>query len=303
MTNESEVGVVVGRFQVPDLHSAHVDFIKEVESRHSRLLIFIGVHPFPSSRDNPLDFPTRAAMLRSYFPNAIIMPIYDHASDAVWSDSLDSMVRGVYPFHRAVLYGGRDSFIRHYEGKFQTCELYGSEAKSGTDEREAVRRSTLTTALERRGAIYACSNRYAEVKPTVDIALVKKENKDFFICVGRKPGESAWRLPGGFVEAKHGSLEDTVIQELFEETGILTTKGSIYYIGSFKVNDWRASDTETIMTSLFAVRYTDGAIRPGDDISEVKWVRFADLYHLEQFAPHQELFERVSDRAVLATGL
>ncbi len=62
MTNESEIGVVVGRFQVPELHPAHRDFIKEVESRHSRLIIFVGVHPFPSAKDNPLDFHTRAAM-------------------------------------------------------------------------------------------------------------------------------------------------------------------------------------------------------------------------------------------------
>ena len=300
MTNECEIGVVVGRFQVPELHSAHRAFITEVESRHSQIIIFVGVHPFPSAKDNPLDFPTRAAMLRSAFPNAMIMPIHDHSSDEVWSSSLDSLIKGAVPFGRAILYGGRDSFVGHYEGVHPTCELHPETAHSGTDERDAVRRSTLTTANERRGAIYACANRYPEVKPTVDIALVKEEEKGgtpvFSVLLGRKGGESGYRFPGGFVEPKHKCLEEAVLQELREETGIWEEKNSLWYAGSFQVDDWRTTQTESILTSFFFCHYTQGAAVAGDDLAEVKWVNVNDLHSYKKVKTHVPLFEMFDAR-------
>ncbi len=38
-------GVIVGRFQVNDLHDGHMELFRQVRSRHKTVVVFIGVHP------------------------------------------------------------------------------------------------------------------------------------------------------------------------------------------------------------------------------------------------------------------
>ena len=39
------VGVIVGRWQVPDLHAAHKELIQQVLDKHPRVIIFVGLAP------------------------------------------------------------------------------------------------------------------------------------------------------------------------------------------------------------------------------------------------------------------
>ena len=63
MKNTAPIGVIVGRFQVPNIHDGHKALFDEVAARHERLIIFVGVHPFPATKSCPLDYATRAFML------------------------------------------------------------------------------------------------------------------------------------------------------------------------------------------------------------------------------------------------
>ena len=74
----STLGVIIGRFQTPDLHEGHRHLIDTAVSRSDAVLILIGVSGgFPSARD-PLPYRVREAMLREYCPDAVIRPLADH---------------------------------------------------------------------------------------------------------------------------------------------------------------------------------------------------------------------------------
>ncbi len=39
----ADVGVIVGRWQVDDLHEAHTRLIEEVRAQHKKVIIFVGL--------------------------------------------------------------------------------------------------------------------------------------------------------------------------------------------------------------------------------------------------------------------
>ena len=57
------LGVIVGRFQVPELHEGHHKLIAHVLSQHPQILILLGVTPVLGSKRNPLDYITRERMI------------------------------------------------------------------------------------------------------------------------------------------------------------------------------------------------------------------------------------------------
>ena len=42
VTKPTDVAVIVGRFQVNELHDAHIDLITSVTQKHDRVLVFLG---------------------------------------------------------------------------------------------------------------------------------------------------------------------------------------------------------------------------------------------------------------------
>ncbi len=87
-----DVGVVVGRFQVPDLHAAHRALIQTVCDQHDKVLVVLGVSPLRATTQNPLDFEARKQMILAEFPHVTVLPVKDSASDHVWSRRLDEVV-------------------------------------------------------------------------------------------------------------------------------------------------------------------------------------------------------------------
>lgn len=63
MSDSKDIGVIVGRFQVNELHPGHLELINDVTARHKRMIVFLGVAPVLVTRNNPLDFITRKEML------------------------------------------------------------------------------------------------------------------------------------------------------------------------------------------------------------------------------------------------
>src|SRR4051812_4466609 len=106
MKTNTNIGVLVGRFQTPELHEAHIQLIQEVAGRHQKVLIFLGVSPVPVTRRNPLDFPTRMLMIKKFFPDIVVLPLMDMASDDAWSHQLNEKIREAFPIGTCTLYGG-----------------------------------------------------------------------------------------------------------------------------------------------------------------------------------------------------
>jgi bifunctional NMN adenylyltransferase/nudix hydrolase len=283
-----DIGVIIGRFQIHELHEAHKEMIDEVLSRHEKVIFFLGVSPTLSTKRNPLDFRSRKVMIEeTYNKDMIILPINDKKRDDIWSKQVDEKIREVEPVGSVVLYGSRDSFIPHYEGKFDTIELVPNSIVSASQVRREVSKKVERTKEFRAGVIYGAYNNFATVHPVIDVAIMNGDETE--VLLGRKKNERRFRFIGGFTDVTDESYEQTVRREAKEETGVEVD--GIEYITSMRVEDWRyRSDPErAIITSFYKAKKVFGREEGNDDIEEVKWFKLADFGEDELVTEHNKL--------------
>lgn len=282
----NEVGVIIGRFQVHNLHNEHLKLIKTVFNNHEKVIIFLGTTTAINTKRNPLDFITRKLMLEKEC-NAIILPLPDNKSDIVWSKSIDTRIAEVFPSKKATLYGSRDSFIPYYKGKHETCELEPDSYISATDIRESISKKTLESSDFRAGIIYSVYSQYPIMFSTVDVIIIKEGQ----ILLGRKKDEDQWRFIGGFVDPTDDSDLAACKRETREETGL--ELDDFKFICSKKVLDWRYKGVKdrSIMTHFYEAKYIFGSPQPADDIEELKWFDFQPKLSNILVEEHVNLFE------------
>ena len=275
-SKDYQIGVIIGRFQIHELHEAHTNLIDAVIKKHHKVIIFLGVNSIGPTKRNPLDFDSRKRMLQTKYPQIVIAPVKDVNNDEIWSSKLDEKIREIYPMGKALLYGGRDSFIPHYKGKNDTAELHQEIFLSGTEVRKILSQKIQDSSDYRAGKINAAYNRYPVSFATVDIAPINYDRQE--ILLAKKPNESKYRFVGGFADPKDESYEVSAKRELTEEVGIIET-GPMKYICSMIVDDWRyKSEDDKIKTILFKCQYAFGSPQPDDDIEEVRWFKIEDFF-------------------------
>lgn len=292
MKTKTHIGVVVGRFQTPYLHQGHQHLLNHVAKKHKNRLIVLGVSVARGVQNNPLDIRVRSAMIQTWetrwpFP-AQIRTLNDQESDSRWSRSLDKLIFEVFPQvgvgSKVILYGGRDSFISHYSGQFETKIVPSKITVSSTELRDQVLFSNLPK-LESpifaegyaNGQIAASQWAYPQVLPTVDIAVTRHANPDgtgpLELLLGWKTGDTSLRFPGGFVDPRDENLELAAKRELSEEAPGIAVEGDMTYICSTLVEDWRyPGPLNRIMTTLMHGAYTFGHTQAGDDLEGLTWV-------------------------------
>lgn len=286
-----DVGVIVGRFQVPFLHDGHREVLKFVAERHHKVIVVLGVTGHgQATKSNPLDYDARVQMISEEFPEFTFQYIEDSPSDEFWSSWLDRIITTqTSASQTAVLYGSRDSFIPHYTGRFPTLELDTDKILSGTELRESVKkRKSGNTKDFREGRVSAVYDQFPANQFTVDIAIFNDDHTQ--ILLGQKENErDTWRLPGGFAEH---TLERTARKEAQEETSLEITDPT--FVKSFEIDDWRyrGEIDKKITTALFVCKALFGKAQGGDDLPRVKWFKVADLdIEKEVVDNHQVLVE------------
>lgn len=292
---KTDVGVIVGRFQVHELHEAHIDLINSVKDRHDEVIIFLGLSPVRNTINNPLDFKSRKKMINEVFPDIQVYYIDDVHDDNIWSSNLDSQLsKWLNPSQSATLYGSRDSFLKCYHGKFPTCELESEFFISGTEIRRQVANSYGPTKDYRAGMIAATTHRYPTAFQAVDVAVMD----DFRVLMVRKPLEKKYRFIGGFSDPRSESLEEDARREVQEESGVEI--GDIKYIGSRRVDDWRyRSEKDCIKTALFTAKYVCGKPQGSDDVAEARWFSVYELNENNLVPEHVKLFEMLKKKLSL----
>ena len=273
-----DVGVIVGRFQVNELHEAHIELISSVRDAHDKVILFLGNSAIRNTTNNPLDYRARRVMIQEAFPDIEVGYINDHPSDEVWSRNLDRQIQDFLLPHQTVrLYGSRDSFLRSYSGRFPTCELESTTFISGTEVRRRVCNNHFPSADYRAGMIAATAYRFPTAYQTVDIAVLNDKGE---LLLGRKADEKKWRFLGGFSDPNSPSLEADAYREVSEEAGIEI--GDIRYIGSTLVDDWRyKGEVDKIKTAFFYSKYIFGKPEGADDIAEVRWFSKNEYLNLD----------------------
>lgn len=267
-------GVIVGRFQTPFLHEAHIKLINTVIKKCDRVIVILGISNVRGSSTNPLDYETRRKMIHEAFPDVVISYAKDQKSDAVWSRNIDSTIDTLKTSGEVTLFGSRDSFIPFYHGKYPTKELDSDIIISATELRNQAAKKACCSADFRAGVIYSASDRYPTVYTTVDVAIFNGDNSK--ILLGRKSGEDKFRFIGGFSEPSSVSFEMDARREVYEEANI--NINNLNYVGSYNIDDWRyKKEASKIRTMLFSCNYESGQVKAGDDICEVKWFDFSNL--------------------------
>ncbi len=287
---QTDIGVVIGRFQLHNLHKAHIDLIQYVVDRHDKVILFLGTSTAIGTKRHPLDFITRKYMIEELFSNLVILPLPDNKSDDVWSNQIHIKVREVFPSGNVTLYGSRDSFIPYYKGTWNCIELEPTTYISATDIRNKVSKKVLQSEDFRAGIIYSVYNQYPIVHSTVDL-LIKQGNR---VLLGRKPTQKEYRFVGGFVDPNDENEIQSCRREGLEETGL--ELGNFKFICSRKIEDWRYRGIKdrSIMTHLYECEVIFGSPTPQDDIEELKWFSFEELredYKNILVTEHVKLFE------------
>lgn len=300
VTESAEVGVIVARFQVPELHEEHRALIEKVAHNHPRVIVILGLAAdiCKCTKNNPLDFPTRKAMVEQAFPNVEVLYIKDVGNNELWSKDLDRIIKTqIGPNQKVILYGGRDSFVPHYKGKYPTQELVPNKFISGKEIRRNVGIKSKNTKEFREGVIWAVENQWAGCIPCVDIAIIDKKEKR--LLLGRKFNEQFMRFVGGKAKPESISYEHDAVRETAEETHIELDIEKLQYLGSTFIDAWPfRGEQNKIKTSFFIGEYEGGVPEADDDIVEVQWFDFKDLNE-EMFMPeHVVLYQMLKKRYI-----
>jgi bifunctional NMN adenylyltransferase/nudix hydrolase len=286
-----KINIVVGRFQVDDLHDGHRYLLDIANKEGDKLVVLLGCTVVKLDKKDPLDFETRKVMIQSLYPEALVIPVWDNKSDKVWSDNLDQIIEELCwqmppdEWHEAILYHSRDSFRSHYSGICKCKEIEALIEDNGTRLREEVRQMPpLNSKQYRQGIIKASGMGYPKVYAVVDMFVYNHETGK--VLLGRRKDEKEWRLFGGFSDPTDQGFKYTAQRELKEECGLDIPIGNFETIDSFPVDDWRFRGREDkIITTLYWVdadsETADEAVG-SDDIFEVKWFDIRDLFSLNE---------------------
>jgi len=280
------LGVIVARFQVPDLSEGHRFLIESVLAMHEYVLVILGETPARLTQCAPMPYELREKMVREAYPMVVIRRIVDQPDDVTWSNLLDQVIRtmsGLTP----ILYCGRDSFASHYVGEYRVVELPPVVSPSGVEIRELL--SPRNTSDFRAGVVWAAQYKFPTSYMCVDMAVIDCDGR---LLVAKKDHDLGLRLPGGFVDVTDPTLEYAAQRELREETGI--EPGDQVYLGTFRINDYRyRKAADKIMTALFVSRHCFGAPRASDDISECLWQPLNDATRAWMLLDYVPLFDAV----------
>lgn len=273
MLNQKGVGVVVGRFQVPELHEAHKQIINIAKLHHKKYIVFIACTSVKGSDRDPLDFDTRAEMVRYQFPDAIIKRIWDNPCDRAWSKDLDGQIVSEVGKSSVILYSGDKGFADNYHGRFNVKQFKEINFYRGTELREIQGKIVPRTKEGRCGVIYGIVNQYPRVYFTTDTAVIKNLScGKKLVLLGEKPNLPGLRFPGGFVDPSDNTLELSAKREVFEECGGIET-ADYQYVLSTIIDDWRYRNrAEKVMTTFFRCTYVYGDYTAGIKTKDAEFV-------------------------------
>jgi bifunctional NMN adenylyltransferase/nudix hydrolase len=288
-----EVGVVVGRFQLAEIHEGHEFLIDTVINNHKKSIIFLGVpraigspeDPIRiPSRDNVLDFQSRLYMMQDKYPKSVVLSIQDKDNDRIWSESLDSKIREIFPTEKVLLYGGRDSFIPHYQGVFPVKSLDPKIYTSATMQRNSISKEVLADPNFRKGQIYYAYQQTPMLYTNYKIALMQEDKILFYKKHGNDNREDKLKLLSGLAGINDPSLEVGAKRVIGNIVGSIEVE-SKYEMSKSNIDF--GNKTNRVMNILISAKKMYGSLKPQGNF-DIQWISIDELMSEGYMVKHIE---------------
>lgn len=142
------------------------------------------------------------------------------------------------------------------------------------------------------------SSRRYPVRPVVGVgALIYEGGRILLVQRGKEPLAGYWSLPGGGVEAGE-RLEDAVVREVFEETGLQVSADALATVFERIMPDENCRCEYHYVLIDFYCTIVKGAPRAGDDSRDVGWFPISELGLLQLTAGTKEVVEACANRRI-----
>jgi 8-oxo-dGTP diphosphatase len=142
--------------------------------------------------------------------------------------------------------------------------------------------SVLSTAssVQANGSVPRVSSPEYPGVPLVAVgAIVVRDSRVLLIRRGQPPSEGLWAIPGGRVELGE-TLQEAAEREIKEETGLtIRARNPIYTFDVILRDEGGRVRFHYVIVDLLA-DYVSGALQPGDDALEARWVSRGELGEL-----------------------
>ncbi len=124
------------------------------------------------------------------------------------------------------------------------------------------------------------NSRQYPARPLLGVgALILDDSRVLLVERGRPPLVGYWSLPGGLVETGE-RLEDALVREVFEETGLQVTADSIATVFERIMPDESGACEYHYVLVDFYCTVAGGDLRPGDDSKRAEWFEVDTLEYL-----------------------
>jgi 8-oxo-dGTP diphosphatase len=128
-------------------------------------------------------------------------------------------------------------------------------------------------------------------RPRVAVgAIVFKDDRVLLVRRGRAPAKGLWAIPGGSMELGE-TLQAAAEREILEETGIMIRAGEpVFTFDVIERDDDGRIRYHYVIVDMTA-DYIGGALHPGDDAAEARWVSAQALARLNVSSRTRQLLK------------
>ena len=142
----------------------------------------------------------------------------------------------------------------------------------------------------------ANNGRQFPLRPVVGVgALIFDSDCVLLVERAKPPLVGYWSIPGGCVETGE-RLEDAVVREVFEETGLRVTADYIATVFErIMPGDSELCEYHYVLIDFYCT-IEGGELRPGDDSKRVEWVPFSRLRDIPMTVGTLEVVEACRTR-------